>query len=542
MPMPEMDGSAPRAPNPSRRPLIEDVSTAAFWNVLLLPVLGLVNLVFAVVIRRRFGLVSGVYDVLIGLTSALVQYSSLGIPTGLMKFLPEVHTAYGPQVLRRFLRDAVILRLLLLGLLLIPVNLFADGLSQSFGLGPFGVTYLRIISVLALTRAGLDLAIRALNAFFAQLWSNMLALTQSVLELALVGTALLLGYAIGGVLTSLAVGGVAVAGLGVGCVMWRLRNVLTGSSTAVSDGHPAGLFSGDRRFLRFAAFTYFFGLSGYFTDMGFAAPALAVVLTPEQVALFATAFKLAFMTVALVVVGFRGVYRPLFSYIRIRNDRAQLQRTFDVVSKVQLVVLIPAGLGLIVMAGDYVPLLFGSAFEPAVPIAWVLIAFMYASTAFNLPGIVLSIDEQYRSLVWAQTPVLIATPLFLLVAAWSGLVQAAIVFGGMRLATALCAYVICRRLYGFHFPWAFASRVGGVSVTMAAALAVGRTLWPTSVVEALTLTLAGVLIFMLGVRVTRVIDPVEVEILNRTKIPGRDWVVRWLVPADAQTGTRGPRN
>jgi hypothetical protein len=167
---------------------------------------------------------------------------------------------------------------------------------------------------------------------------------------------------------------------------------------------------------------------------------------------------------------------------------------------------------------------------------------MYASTAFNLPGIVLSIDEQYRSLVWAQTPVLIATPLFLLVAAWSGLVQAAIVFGGMRLATALCAYVICRRLYGFHFPWAFASRVGGVSVTMAAALAVGRTLWPTSVVEALTLTLAGVLIFGLGLRVTRVIDPAEVEILNRTEIPGRDWVVRWLIPADAQTGTRGPRN
>ena len=542
MPMPEMDGSAPRIPNPSGRPLIEDVSRAAFWNVLLLPVLGLVNLVFAVMIRRRFGLVSGVYDVLIGLTSALVQYSSLGIPTGLMKFLPEVHTASGSRVLRRFLCDAVILRLLLLGLLLIPVNLFADGLSQSFGLGPFGVTYLRIISVLALARAGLDLAIRALNAFFAQLWSNMLALTQSVLELALVGTALLLGYAMGGVLTSLAVGGVAVAGLGAGCVMWRLRNVLTGPSTAVSDGHPAGLFSGDRRFLRFAAFTYFFGLSGYFTDMGFAAPALAVVLTPEQVALFATAFKLAFMTVGLVVVGFRGVYRPLFSYIRIRNDRAQLQRTFDVVSKVQLVVLIPAGLGLIVMTGDYVPLLFGSEFEPAVPIAWVLIAFMYASTAFNLPGIVLSIDEQYRSLVWAQTPVLIATPLFLLVAAWSGLVQAAIVFGGMRLATALCAYVICRRLYGFHFPWAFASRVGGVSVTMAAALAVGRTLWPTSVVEALTLTLAGVLIFGLGLRVTRVIDPAEVEILNRTEIPGRDWVVRWLIPADAQTGTRGPRN
>ncbi|SVC35378.1 uncharacterized protein METZ01_LOCUS288232, partial [marine metagenome] len=51
--------------------------------VVLLPLLGIFNLTFAVLIRRRFGLFSGVFDILLGLMSVLLFYSSVGIPTGL---------------------------------------------------------------------------------------------------------------------------------------------------------------------------------------------------------------------------------------------------------------------------------------------------------------------------------------------------------------------------------------------------------------------------------------------------------------------------
>ena len=54
----------------------------------------------------------------------------------------------------------------------------------------------------------------------------------------------------------------------------------------------------------------------YFTGIGFVAPALAVVLSTEEVALFATAYKFAFRTVSLVVAPFHGVYRPLFARVR----------------------------------------------------------------------------------------------------------------------------------------------------------------------------------------------------------------------------------
>ena len=114
--------SKPTQPQPpgqspdTRVSLISQVSRAALWNSTLSPVLGVLNIAFAVLIRRRFGLFSGVYDVLLGLTSTVVQYSGVGIGTALLKFLPEVSETSGVGPVRRLLRDAVLVRMLLLRL------------------------------------------------------------------------------------------------------------------------------------------------------------------------------------------------------------------------------------------------------------------------------------------------------------------------------------------------------------------------------------------------------------------------------------------
>lgn len=503
------------------------------WNALLLPVLGVSNIAFAVLIRRRFGLFSGVYDVLLGLTSTVVQYSGIGIGTALLKFLPELSETSGVGSARRLLRDAVLVRMFLLLLVLAPLNLFADSVTQLLELGPSGRLYIRLASGLAVTRALLEMMLRTLNAFFAQKWCNLITVLQALLELAVAGAMLLLGYQMGGVLAGLVAAGAVAALLGLGSASRQLALPGTAHDTRGSerpDSDPARLwFSGEgQRFLQFSVFTYAFGLSAYFTGMGFAAPALAVVLSTEEVALFATAYKLSFTTVGFVVASFRGVYGPLFARVRVRNDRAPLQRTFTVVSKAQLVVLLPAGLGLVVMAGDYIPLLFGAEFSPAIPLVWVMAGFTFTTTAFNLSGIVLSTDEQYRAIAWVRAPALLAVPLFLLASSRGGLLLASVVFGATGLLIELLSYALCRRLYGFRFPWMFAARVGVVSVTMAAVLAVARTVWTTSLVEAVTLTAGGVAIFFVGLRLTRVVELDELRLLRRSEVPGHTWLVSWL--------------
>ena len=206
---------------------------------------------------------------------------------------------------------------------------------------------------------------------------------------------------------------------------------------------------------------------------------------------------------------------------------------------IDLTVRAPAGLGLTVMAGDYIPLLFGTEFSPAVPLVWLLAGLMYATTAFNLSGIVLSIDEQYRAIAWVRAPALLAVPLFLLASARGGLVLASFVFGATGLSIELLSYALCRRLYGFRFPWMFAARVGVVSVTMAGALAFARTLWTTSLVEALTLTAAGAGIFLVGLRLNRVFKADELSLLRQSEVPGHTWLVNWLAADREDRSTTG---
>ena len=534
----------PGRPPDTRVSLISKVSRAALWNALLSPVLGVLQVAFAVLIRRRFGLFSGVYDVLLGLTSTVVQYSGVGIGTALLKFLPEVSETAGVGPARRLLRDAVLVRMLLLLLVLVPLNLFADSIVQLLELGPSGRLYIGLVSGLAAARAVLEMMFRTLNAFFAQMWLNLITVLQALLELAIAGAMLALGYQMGGVFAGLVAAGAVAAVLSLGSASRQMAYVSTAGDTRRHErpeSDPARLwFSGEgRRFFHFSVFTYAFGLSAYFTGMGFAAPALAVVLSTEDVALFATAYKLSFTTVGFVGASFRGVYRPLLARVRVRNDRVQLQQTFTAVSKAQLVLLLPAGLGLTVMAGDYIPLLFGVEFSPAVPLVWLLAGFMYATTAFNLSGIVLSIDEQYRAIAWVRAPALIAVPLFLLASAREGLLLASFVFGATGLLIELLSYALCRRLYGFQFPWMFAARVGVVSVTMAGVLAIARTVWTTSLVEAVTLTAAGAMIFLVGLRLNRVFELDELSLLRQSEVPGHTWLMNWLTAERNARSTTG---
>ncbi len=495
----------------------------------MLPVLAVFNLIFAVLIRRRFGLLSGVYDVLMGLVKSVLQYSALGIPTSLTKLLPDVGATRGASGLRQFLWRAALVRFVALGGCLVALWLFRGPLVGQLKLGADGVLYLQLVAGLVVARAVIELAAKVLNTFFAQAWTNGLALLQAALDIALVVAALFLGYGMAGVLSALAISAGFVAIVSIGCVVVRVGRIdergLEERRTAMADAENALPARA-----RFTLFTYIFELSLLFVGMGFAAPALAIVLGPEDVALFGVAFRLSIMSVGLVVTGFRGLYRPLFARLRLRDDLEQLQRAFTTVAKAQLVLLLPAGIGLIVMCGDYIPLLFGVEFLPAVQVSWVLVTFMYAETAFNLPVIILSVDEQYRAVFVSQSVMILAAPLFVLAAATVGLVGAGAVFGVARLASALCAYAFCRARYGLRFPWSVAGRVARVSLPMGGLLACARLFVVTSVLEAVALTVLGVITFAVGVRMTRMLTTEEADVFRRSSVPGHALMLSVLAP------------
>jgi O-antigen/teichoic acid export membrane protein len=218
----------------------------------------------------------------------------------------------------------------------------------------------------------------------------------------------------------------------------------------------------------------------------------------------------------------------MFARLRVAGDAEQLRRAFSVVTKVQVALLMPAAVGLEVMMSDYIPLLYGRAFEPAVPVARVLVALLFTETAFNLGNIILSIDERYRPVLCAQGLLVLAAPFFLWTARHFGLIPGVAVLGSARLASVLVGYFVARRLYGMRFPWRFTLRVAVVSAVMGVALLAGRLLLGRSLFETVALTFVGAAVFIGVARVARLFGPEEIELVRRSRIPGRSWLLAWL--------------
>jgi O-antigen/teichoic acid export membrane protein len=320
--------------------------------------------------------------------------------------------------------------------------------------------------------------------------------------------------------------------------MARLAQVFSASSAKAESPGPDSVDSRPdlggltTRIVHFALFTYAFHLSIYFARPAFASPALAAVLGDiGQVALFTTGFQVPAMVVTLVVAGFRGVYRPMFARLRAGGDLDKVRRAYNVVGKIQFLMLIPAGTGLGIMVADYIPLIYTSEFAGSVPIAQVMVVLLFTETAFNLGNIVLSIDEQYRPVLLAQSIRVLSVPLFLWAASQGGILVAAAVLGVARLASAILATLIARAKYGVRLPWAYAGRVAMVSLAMAIVLLVGRAMWSTSPLQSAVLTFVGMSVFLLGIRVGHLLGEEEIDLIRRSQLPGHRLLVRWLAHA-----------
>ncbi|HSD09488.1 MAG TPA: oligosaccharide flippase family protein [Candidatus Binatia bacterium] len=506
---------------PSAEPLtlFERVSASVYWNTLLLPVVVVCTTLTSVLVRRRFGLASGSYDVLLGLVNTILFYSSFGIPSSLAKTLPEREIAFGRLAVERVLRRACWARFTILAVFIAALNFFAQWIADRLHLGPGGIVYLRLLGALVAARAGTDLLTCILYAFLAQRQVNLLIMCQSLLDPTFIAIALGLGYGIGGVVIALSASTATVALAGSLSAARVIRRLPLSPQPRASAGPVSAAW-------KFSLFDYMLELWRYFGGPDFARTALAAVLPHRGlVAIFAVGFYLAFMVVNLVASIFRGVYRPMFTRLRAEHRPADLERAFLAVSKTQLALLVPAAVGLAIMAADYVPLLYGSTFGPAVAVTRILIVLLVTETAFNQALMILMVDERYATVVKLVAIQGVAAPLVVIVGKSAGVEMAALVLGLGRAATTVAAYLVCRRLYGLPYPWAFAGKLLTASVGMGAVLIIGRAVWPTSIAEAITLTVVGAIVFAIGVRLTGVVGVEEIALLRRVNLPGGRWVL-----------------
>jgi hypothetical protein len=183
--------------------LLHNVSRSVFWNTALLPIVTAAGFFLSILVRRKFGLESGLYDVALGIANSILFYSSLGLAGSMPKFLPELQLSAGRRAAARLVLRLGALRLAIVVAILIPMNVWAEPLARSFNLGTNGTAYLHLLSLVLIGRAALDFAYRALDSFFQQLTVNILSLVHGVLDVTLVAVAIFVGLRIGGVIGAL---------------------------------------------------------------------------------------------------------------------------------------------------------------------------------------------------------------------------------------------------------------------------------------------------------------------------------------------------
>ncbi len=509
----------PRADNV----LLRRVSRAMFWNASMLPVIIAVNLGGAILIRRGFGLESGAYDVALGILNTVLAHSALGMPFTIAQYVPKLERAGGRAQVVRFLGFVVRLRLALLVIVLLPFNLFAGSIAAELHMGADGVWLLRILSVLAVFRACSDLAIDTLQALLRHARANIVQLTQAAALLGAVAWTLSAGGSITTLFAWLSAAAFAIAIASVWLARHQIRTLKSGAAVTEGTGVPWS------DFWRFALFMYVVQASDYFATPAFASPALAAVSAGRaSIALFNVAYQIPFMAVVVLLTGFQGLYRPLFAGVVSEHSPERLRTTFTEVSKVQVALLFPAGVGLALLMPEYIAMLFTTQYAAAGPLARVLCVFLFVEAILNLGNIILSADHRYVLSLTAQALRIAGAPLFVWLAMHGNLLLATTAFGTSRLLAAGLGFVVARRLYGLRFPVGFSARVGLSALTMGAAVAAGKLFLPSSPPVTLGLTVVGIAVMLVAVRWFGVFSARELDVLERTGLPGKAILMWWL--------------
>lgn len=103
-----------------RRTLSERVTSAMFWNSVLLPVKTVLAFGSSVVVVRSLSQTDyAIFGLVIAMLTTLGTYSDLGIENSLQKFLPEVERRFGRDGIVRFMAALLAFKFALLALVFV---------------------------------------------------------------------------------------------------------------------------------------------------------------------------------------------------------------------------------------------------------------------------------------------------------------------------------------------------------------------------------------------------------------------------------------
>ena len=502
--------------------LLKRVGNAFFWNTLLLPTIGATTLIGSIFIARWLSLEAfAIYSIANAIISSLLLYGDLGIGVGLSKFLPELISRKAKGEVKRLVFFLIFLKTIIYVSVFALIVTFLDAASTLLKIRSEYHFIFYFVGIIVIFDSIYHLLRNFLWSTFEQKKANSISVFFSAVQPLLIIVFILANKGVRGVLWAMVI-----------CSLSRMIFFCVASMQKIreleSPTTPEGVGPYAYRFVKIALSTYVIRVTEYFISIPFITLILAYFVGNREVAIFALAAEFVMRFLSLSLTPTHGWVLPLFSTVFNTKDEVMFKNFFSNTVKILTFLSIPFG-GFLFSFSDYlIPLLYSGRFAPSVPLANILIVFIFLtySTFAASNAAILSGERLKVFLLVRLTPVLL-TPLYVVIIPEFGLVGAAYFFGGTRLIMSLLFLVVTMRNFDFEYPYVFCGKIFiVVMVTCASAIVFG--LLGKGNVGFLVMEVIVFFTILLGLlKVFQVINESEKEIMQKMDIPILKYILRY---------------
>jgi O-antigen/teichoic acid export membrane protein len=281
--------------------------------------------------------------------------------------------------------------------------------------------------------------------------------------------------------------------------------------------------------------SYVLNVSDYLVSWYFAAFLLNNL---AQVALYTTGTAMVRQALALLYTPLVGIQVPFFT--RVRGGESSLPSAYATIGRILACILIPGGVGLVLLARELILVQYPDYAEAALVVA-ILTPCLFLESFLSSSQIVLQVYERYKLLLLPRALTLLFLPLLVWVAPKYGLVGVTLAIGGGRVLIALVTAILAQRAFPLRYSWAFFGRV--ILATMAMAVVVvglqwllglddtiGDTLMQRLVAagQLLGIAAAGAGSFVVALRAMGGLEPEDRQRILESRLPLRRWLTKLL--------------
>lgn len=520
----------------------QKVSKAMFWNTVLFPLKAVVSFLASLVVVNGLQVTGfGTYSGLLAAITLVSLYTDLGLERTLPKFLPEVEERFGRGGVRLFLQWVLGVKLCLLLVVVAGLQIWSPLVMDYFNLPAADRWLIPVLGTLIVLGSLSNIMVQILHTFFRQKAYNLLDILTALLQPLLTALLVLLGFGVAGAVVSLLLTTIVIVALQV----WQARQA--GRAVAAGPGRVTSRDLGALfpRFWPYALLNYLLNIAGTVYEVHFALFVLTGMGDVAGVAILALGDKYVREFIRFLVAPLTGVQVPLFARLFVRKDQGALRTAYASLMRLQILALIPTGVGLILLSRGLVQALYLQEFGPAATVAVVLIVghFLHSMLG-SVPENVLRAYERYRPLVLSGLFILATVPLLLWLAPRYSALGAALAMAVARLGGAAVVLGYVAGVLRLRYPWRFLGRVLAATaafvVVLTPILWAGRwgifdTVLPVNVAQRIAgvlllagLALLGGAIFLVVFKALGGLEPEDRARLAALRFPLKRWILRWI--------------